>query len=205
MKVLRSIKLAGQPLLTILTLFVMSASAMAATNSWTARTALAGNWVFADFNGDHKPDLAELYRTSLNLQLSSGDHLQIPIELYRSTPGAEIIALDVDGDNDLDILVRNRFFPQPVKIWLNDGTGTFTETLLRRDPLPNERESWNQSIIAISNIAFTNGSPKPLAGLKSSRFVLPPSFVRKAQIAPERLASRHHDDNSQLRAPPSSL
>ena len=33
---------------------------------------------------------------------------------------------DLDGDGDLDAFVAN--WPQPNKIWLNDGNGTFTDS-----------------------------------------------------------------------------
>jgi hypothetical protein len=50
-----------------------------------------------------------------------------------SSVGLAVALGDVDGDGDLDAFVGNRGFPPVItdanKVWLNDGTGNFTDTV----------------------------------------------------------------------------
>src|SRR5262249_20091760 len=43
--------------------------------------------------------------------------------------GVNISAVDVDGDHDLDLVISGRFVGRRIGIWINDGTGSFTEDL----------------------------------------------------------------------------
>jgi hypothetical protein len=104
--------------------------------------ALATNWTEADFDGDHKPDLAlsrsiaqrsnHLYE--IDLRLTSGPRAG---SLSFSNPKElelDVHAVDLDGDNDLDLVVTDRFLGETVGIWINDGTGSFSRSPSRVHP-----------------------------------------------------------------------
>jgi hypothetical protein len=50
-------------------------------------------------------------------------------QILNDTLVAEVAAGDLDGDGDLDVVVANMDLPN--EIWLNDGTGHFTDSGLR--------------------------------------------------------------------------
>jgi hypothetical protein len=79
--------------------------------------------VMADFNGDHKPDLATLgMRDQIQVQLGAG---QFPIFNLLTHPSANrLSARDLDGDNDRDLVLES---PSnvPLEVWINDGAGNF--------------------------------------------------------------------------------
>lgn len=87
-------------------------------------------FAIADFDGDHQADLARVNRTagsggySIDLQLSTGYLRTIPLSAGRS--GLSIEARDVDGDGDVDLVVRSQWLRQPVAVFLNDGHGSFS-------------------------------------------------------------------------------
>ncbi len=89
--------------------------------------------LFADFDGDHKPDLAVLRvdrfsssktQYSIVFSLSAGN--QRTVEITEPFGGLLISSRDVNGDNTPDLIVTSVRRPQPVAIFLNDGLGNFT-------------------------------------------------------------------------------
>jgi hypothetical protein len=98
-------------------------------------------WAVADFDGDSRPDMAI---TKMEAQ-GSGYVYWLELDLSTShaadsapkAPGFPFIASsmfglhltprDVDGDQDLDIVVTIGFARQPVAVWINDGQGGFEE------------------------------------------------------------------------------
>ena len=85
----------------------------------------SGNGVAAgDLDGDGKPDLAISMGdrpASLWKNLGEGRFAPLPSRL----PKSEAIALgDLDGDGDLDLVVAEA---TRIGIWMNDGTGAFTD------------------------------------------------------------------------------
>ncbi|HVN78130.1 MAG TPA: VCBS repeat-containing protein [Terriglobia bacterium] len=84
----------------------------------------------ADFDGDRQPDLLTgrlvegAYR--IEIQLSSDSRLDTSCSLVSDRQsGMVVFALDVDGDNDLDLVVTDGFSLFPKAVWLGDGKGHF--------------------------------------------------------------------------------
>jgi len=125
-------------LLTILCLLIPSMGIVAAgsepedSNSGGAGQAL-GHFIFADFDGDQKPDFATVnadrtfvYLTeySIHLQLSQG--FDSAIGLTAPSGGLQLFSRDVNGDDVLDVVVRTALDSNLVAVLINDGHGKFT-------------------------------------------------------------------------------
>lgn len=91
------------------------------------------SWALADFDGDSQPDLVitespvrnGAYRVSLHLSgTGETSHFDIP---WSEHLALTISAQDVDGDRDLDLVITSGIARRPIGVWLNDGTGNFTQ------------------------------------------------------------------------------
>jgi hypothetical protein len=91
----------------------------------------------ADFDGDHRLDLASIQTGRdgcggsaywIQFQLSTAGRQSI--QLVAPPGGLQIEARDVNGDHAVDLVFTATWFRQPVAILLNDGRGSFS----RADP-----------------------------------------------------------------------
>ena len=126
------------PLVSLLALACLTGSSAAARDGVTATllTSLipAAPSVVADFNGDHKPDLATV-RTALDSH-HNGVYNQLDIQLNAApspvfsflirSAANRLSARDLDGDNDRDLVLETAF-RVPLAVWINDGAGHFQE------------------------------------------------------------------------------
>jgi len=123
-------------LLSLLVLFVSAGNSIAkggAIQSGLAASAGPGLTIaMADFDGDHRPDLASIqdgHNTSgdstywIQFQFSSAGRQSI--QLVAPPGGLRIEARDVNGDNVVDLIFTTAWFRRPVAILLNDGHGSF--------------------------------------------------------------------------------
>jgi len=190
------------PLLApLLILLAACIPALAASNGPSTPSGVAADWGYADFDGDHKPDFAELHRASLKVRLSSGKQLYLAISLS-TAPGKELVVFDFDGDNDLDIVVRNRFLTEQVDIWLNDGSGSFTESSYDNKSIPNERESSIQARLLVPAISITIRPLNPIAGLTAASRLIPPSSGTESYSSDAYRLFQIHTETNRLRGPP---
>jgi len=105
-------------------------------------------FAIADFDGDLKPDLAtvninrsnnRLTDYSIHLRLSIGPESVIGITAPMG--GLQIFSSDVNGDRNLDLVVRTSLESSLVAVLLNDGHGKFTMAEPEAFPgLQNEAE-----------------------------------------------------------------
>lgn len=122
----------------------------------------------ADLDGDHQLDLVtvraeenhrgnSLYRVDLQLAGSSVPH-SFPV--IARAGGLRILALDVDGDHALDLVITTRLSNEPIGVWINDGHGGFSP-----------RDSNLYSICFLRSPSHferpDSGPPAPLATLPS--------------------------------------
>ena len=86
--------------------------------------------VNADFDGDHRSDLAtgrregQTYR--VEIQFATGRN-PASIVLPASNEETRLVALDIDCDNDQDLVVISAATSPPVAVWLNRNGGHFEE------------------------------------------------------------------------------
>jgi hypothetical protein len=88
----------------------------------------------ADFDGDLKPDLAnvqagqtDVSSTNYQIQLQLSAAGRQTFQIVAPLGGLRIVASDVNGDNALDLVLTTRWLRQPVAILLNDGHGSFSQ------------------------------------------------------------------------------
>ena len=84
--------------------------------------------IYTDFDGDHKPDKAELFSSGLAkiIEISFGNsrrgHLRFNTE---SADHGELLTVDINHDNYPDLIWVSGAQPQKTKVWLGDGEGNF--------------------------------------------------------------------------------
>ena len=114
------------PLLFALAAFVPSAAAQRPVLSLTP-------WVLADLNGDRTEDLARTgsFRPEgsgfiQEISLSFSDWESRALSVRISGVAYSLVARDVDGDSDRDLIVE-ALSREPLAVLLNDGGGEFHE------------------------------------------------------------------------------
>jgi len=94
--------------------------------------------LLGDLDGDHAPDFVggqclgrtkDGYVYRVQLQLSSGAPSNSFTVFHNNALGFKITGVDIDGDDDTDLIISDRFFGRHIGIWLNDGTGRFVQSL----------------------------------------------------------------------------
>jgi len=94
----------------------------------------APQFAIADFDGDHRPDLAIIQEEAsstgstkywIELQLSASSRQSI--EVMAPTGGLRIEAIDVNnGNHFVDLVITTAWLRQPVAIFINNGRGRFS-------------------------------------------------------------------------------
>jgi hypothetical protein len=91
-------------------------------------------FVFADLDGDQKPDLALVEMQSqrsaksnysIHVKLSAGAESAIAVNAPMG--GLRVAARDVNGDDNLDLIVTSNLDGHFIEVLLNDGRGNFSQ------------------------------------------------------------------------------
>jgi hypothetical protein len=105
-------------------------------------------FVFADLDGDQKPDLAlvemqgqspEATNYSIHFQFSRGNESAIGVRAPYG--GLRVTARDVNGDDNLDLILTSNLDASFMEVLLNDGHGNFS--VASGDIVEKEGESEN--------------------------------------------------------------
>lgn len=109
-------------------------------------------FAIADFDGDHRPDLASIQFGQTD---SSTSDYWVQVQLSRSGQsvfrlvapkgGLRIEARDVNGDHAVDLILSTAWLRQPVAILLNDGHGSFLRVAPTAFPAAFQRSDLNWS------------------------------------------------------------
>jgi len=109
--------------------------------------------IYTDFDGDHKPDKAELFSSGLAkiIEISFGNsrrgHLRFNTE---SSDQGELLTLDINHDNYPDLVWVSGAQPRKTKVWLGDGEGNFE--------VAKDSESYAAEINALLGTSDNSGS-----------------------------------------------
>jgi hypothetical protein len=177
-------------------------------------------WAVADFDGDSQPDMAitkmaahgggYVYWLELDLSTSHADDSPPRVPAFpfiaSSMFGLHLTPRDVDGDQDLDIVVTIGFTRQPVAVWINDGQGGFEEGDLAAYPALNCHEELSLSPQSPPENTRALYDQSRRSWLTASGLFHP--FVRSDRgpvPRPGFLISRVPSDRRSARAPPSAL
>jgi hypothetical protein len=129
-------------------------------------------FVFADLDGDRKPDLAlvemqselsDKAHYSIRLQLSQGRESAIGV--LAPFGGLRIAARDVNGDDNVDLIVTSILDTHFIQVLLNDGRGNFSMAPPEDFPqLENESQEFVSSPIELIVDRATLVSARSLFG-----------------------------------------
>src|SRR5262245_57593114 len=81
------------------------------------------SWVLSDLDGDHRPDFVagqrvdrttEGYSYRVQLQFSSDVASSSFTVLHNNALGLKITGVDIDGDNDIDLIILDKFLHQHI-------------------------------------------------------------------------------------------
>jgi hypothetical protein len=178
----------------------------------TAGRPFAWSTAIGDLNGDGTPDYAVAdrighdlagFQYSVDLSITGAGSQHVT---FTSPDAALSIALrDVDHDQDLDVVVSTVLSPGVVRIWLNDGSGTFSETGAFDTVNWRAAESLapDSPDGALTGLAASPRRARDALGLRHSQFAGTP--VRSiALVSSDPRADSHRGAASGSRAPPSA-
>lgn len=116
-----------------------------------------------DLNADSLPDivLGTTYRTQSQLFLGTGvGTFELATDRFPQVPLSvgDLEIGDVDADGDLDVILADWGAGSPmentggqVQLWLNDGTGTFTDATAAAMPATLVRFCWELELVDVDN------------------------------------------------------
>jgi hypothetical protein len=213
-----SLVLAGGILALAWLMFALWPSAAAASNDPRSDRAsaqhIAAPVTIGDFDGDQRPDFVTadigqrgashtVYKIAI--ELSSG--VRSTLDIAGPDGGLQLTSRDVNGDDQLDVVVTTAWTQRPVAVLLNDGQGNFKQ--LSPEQFPGAFPDSNSSIVSTNSeirdsvaallSRYDAGVYKPIASLDSP-------YLARLQIPDSRSDSPVSRSSRFLgRAPPVSF
>lgn len=116
----------------------------------------------ADFNADGKPDFAVVDHRSRSaagyqyqLELSVSGQLVRVVTFESTLEAVTVDVSDIDGDDDLDVLVTTPLSKTPIGVWLNDAHGHFTKAdVLRFSPIHRANQAFQNADLPADHATF---------------------------------------------------
>ena len=122
--------------LSVAVLLLSAAGALASPQlNGPGRPGFAPQFAIGDFDGDKRPDLANVRADSrgqtsvlylIDFRLSTG--LRRTFGVTASAGGLKLTSRDVNGDHLVDVVVTTFLTDEPVAVFLSDGRGDFTRS-----------------------------------------------------------------------------
>jgi hypothetical protein len=183
-------------------------------NDRTSAQHIAAPVTIGDFDGDQRPDFVTadigqrgashtVYKIAI--ELSSG--VRSTLDIAAPDGGLQLTSRDVNGDDQLDVIVTTAWTQRPVAVLLNDGQGNFKQ--LSPEQFPGAFPDSNSSVVSTNGeirdslaalpSRYDAGVYKPVASLDSP-------YLARLQIPDSRLDSPVSRSSLYLgRAPPPSF
>lgn len=148
----------------------------------------------SDFDNDLHPDLATASeyagRYQVQVHLTASEPLQI-FELSAKSGGLHLSPQDVDGDNDVDLVIST-VLGEHVGIWLNNGHGSFSKSAaLYAESIWHERSELRQAglIVDTEELAASQDDlyqqPETRAGPVAAQvFAFTPRYAAEVPLSP---------------------
>src|SRR5262249_30742968 len=139
----------------------------------------------------------------VELKLSHGEASGSFTFANSDTLGVNITAVDVDGDHDLDLVINSRLSGQEVGVWINDGSGVFTQNLHDLYPAPDDRTLHSLRPDLPRQAIDERASRRLPVCLPHARFIGAALLPVRAECGNEAHCKAHFQKGLQyLRAPP---
>ena len=171
----------------------------------------SSGWVFGDFNGDQRPDVA-LSRAGRGdargfrqqVRILFGVSGETSFEFHSRTAHVQLGARDVDGDHDRDIVIEEPLTRVPIGIWINDGDGSFHEGDLasfgsafrgrgpasferpgaRYDSFPEISEQSSPSVLPVASSVYREKRGAAVCVVDHARPLEPTPWGRRSRAPP---------------------
>jgi len=169
------------------------------------------SWVLGDFDGDSQMDVVTSraerlsgheYSHEVSLKLSGSPSTSFTFRDHY--PSVELNSLDVDGDHDRDIIIRETGTSEPLAVWLNDGSGHFLQGDLEHfRAVLEEHHSPDIKLLQIDNDSpFDLGDQRIDPAIMATSIIKAEPQARTPRLEIDTASAEAHDSTRRSRAPP---
>jgi len=167
--------------------------------------------VLGDFDGDSQIDVVTSraerlsgheYSHEVSLKLSGSSSTSFTFRDHY--PSVELNSLDIDGDHDRDIIIRETGTSEPLAVWLNDGSGHFMQGDLERfRALLERRHSPDIELPQIDDDSwFDMGDQRIDPAIFATSVIRADQQAQTPRLEIDSSGAEAHDSQRRSRAPP---